>query len=83
MEYLQSLNEKGFLHVCGDVSVDDKGYYTGYKFSPRMWRCFYLFCSAASDDSVFSTYVEMFLLPLISIMNRWGFLHVCGDVSYA
>ena len=49
-----------FLHVCGGVSLERAGLGGVVPFSPRMWRCFWLWWFQTPFDTVFSTYVEVF-----------------------
>ena len=72
---------RGFLHVCGGVSLPVAQKHSKDPFSPRMWRCFYRFENLKIRHHVFSTYVEVF--PTEGLKNELmrGFLHVCGGVS--
>ena len=49
------------LHVCGEDPYDTVPYWQGSGCSPRMWRWSYFKCGFSSENSVFSTYVEMIL----------------------
>ena len=71
-----------FLHVCGGVSIHIRLFYLSGKFSPRMWRCFFLNIGFIQRLTIFSTYVEVF--PILFIQRRFmnNFLHVCGGVSW-
>ena len=46
-----------------------------------MWRCFYTIVHRDSRVTVFSTYVEVFLLSSRLLRDCPCFLHVCGGVS--
>ena len=73
--------QQNFLHVCGGVSgvVHFLGGMT--IFSPRMWRCFPLYRFGWKANSIFSTYVEVFLSLYARSIAFSDFLHVCGGVS--
>ena len=70
-----------FLHACGDVSSIPDGYQPVWMFSPRIWRCFYIIATMLRYIRVFSTHVEMFLIPVDIPRTCIRFLHACGDVS--
>ena len=70
-----------FLHVCGGVSCFITLTYDPEQFSPRMWRCFYAQAVIIRPSSIFSTYVEVFLSPVLHTTGLLNFLHVCGGVS--
>ena len=72
---------RNFLHVCGGVS---SGYLVPFfvdEFSPRMWRCFFVKVTTTVAGTIFSTYVEVFLMLNRGALNGGNFLHVCGGVS--
>ena len=46
-----------------------------------MWRCFFRTRKDLDLNTVFSTYVEMFLIHAEHYRVIMSFLHVCGDVS--
>ena len=71
----------GILHACGDVSASDELAGAKYKYSPRMWRCFYGYLHLQYIRGVFSTHVEMFPHTLSSQGKPSSILHACGDVS--
>ena len=48
-----------------------------------MWRCFRPREGFGRIDKIFSTYVEVFLCPVVTKCLRCHFLHVCGGVSDA
>ena len=70
-----------FLHVCGGVSAKYLDEDVEHAFSPRMWRCFLSLIEPRQLPNIFSTYVEVFLLPDTVERCRKYFLHVCGGVS--
>ena len=70
-----------FLHACGDVSSKLRFTQNHKKFSPRMWRCFFLCSLPYSRKEVFSTHVEMFPRHRRLSTAQGCFLHACGDVS--
>ena len=72
-----------FLHVCGGVSSSLKIRIKAWKFSPRMWRCFLSYTLWTGEQTIFSTYVEVFLIQPCSTKDLVNFLHVCGGVSRA
>ena len=51
-------------------------------FSPRMWRCFSVEEIVDEFSNIFSTYVEVFLVPTVGFAFVANFLHVCGGVSH-
>ena len=74
---------RNFLHVCGGVS---SGYLVPFfvdEFSPRMWRCFFVKVTTTVAGTIFSTYVEVFLMLNRGALNGGNFLHVCGGVSFS
>ncbi len=70
-----------FLHACGDVSGLPEEAGGRGRFSPRMWRCFFIDGYQRRGFLVFSTHVEMFLPRELLLRPRVSFLHACGDVS--
>ena len=58
-----------FLHVCGGVSNSEGITVVMPKFSPRMWRCFWLKSFLDPRQSVFSTYVEVFVIGSFGIFE--------------
>ena len=74
-----SVDDFGVLHVCGDDPALMIWRKKRLKCSPRMWRWSPLNRHFFTIITVFSTYVEMILLPPI-VSSYWGgVLHVCGD----
>ena len=67
------------LHVCGDDPENFPKKYIRGECSPRMWRWSPLNRHFFTIITVFSTYVEMILLPPIGSSYWGGVLHVCGD----
>ena len=73
--------KKGFLHVCGGVSITLIDMANDFGFSPRIWRCFSNALAQPRTIKVFSTYVEVFPARQACRSTRLCFLHVCGGVS--
>ncbi len=72
----------GLLHVRGGVSMASAGPWPRSRSSPRTWRCFSTPFRQNPPVSVFSTYVEVFLLRLAGAVVRLGLLHARGGVSF-
>ncbi len=76
---LSNSRHLGVLHVCGDDPNVVQTLRVIARCSPRMWRWSPLNRHFFTIITVFSTYVEMILLPPI-VSSYWGgVLHVCGD----
>ena len=72
----------GILHVCGDDPVQFRLELLLKQYSPRMWRWSQATYEVECWKRVFSTYVEMILFLVNSILHTVGILHVCGDDPY-
>ena len=79
--YLAGLN--CFLHTRGGVSMYRPSLYPATRFSPHTWRCFCGYRDVFLHPRVFSTHVEVFLRPFLSMSHCSGFLHTRGGVSDA
>ena len=75
------ISRRDFLHVCGGVSYCLLCKVCFKKFSPRMWRCFFIQEDPPLERVIFSTYVEVFLDSCNARLRCADFLHVCGGVS--
>ena len=63
------VSRAGVLEICARVS------------SPRTWRCFQMENPKRGESGVFSTHVEVFLVPDLSLYYPPGLLHARGGVS--
>ena len=70
-----------FPHVRGGVSVPEIEIIYDQPFSPRTWGCFFLVCFSQAKNSVFPTYVGVFLKDFKNFDEMMGFTHVRGGVS--
>ena len=67
------LNFSSILHVCGDDPLDLTSFDPTDMYSPRMWRWSLLSQSYNHYFWVFSTYVELLLMPpSMKILQRLG-----------
>ena len=66
------------LHVCGGDPFASICACIWSKCSPRMWRWSWIFVTPVSQDSVFSTYVEVILAKTCLGNKLKSVLHVCG-----
>ena len=73
--------KKGLLHVRGGVSELLATMGTAATSSPRPWRCFRQTCAVFDTVAVFSTSVEVFLVPLMPYEFDACLLRVRGGVS--
>ena len=69
------------LHVRGGVSDRKQTTTAEGTSSPRPWRCFGRSRSSWPTSQVFSTSVEVFLIPRFLQICKLGLLHVRGGVS--
>ena len=66
------------LHVCGGDPAPSSISWTSKRYSPRMWRWSHSQKVILHAVKVFSTYVEVILVPCIVGLLRNRILHVCG-----
>ena len=78
---VDSLEARGFLHLCGGVSNPVLTRRASREFSPLVWRCFLTDKKKRRSHIVFSTCVEVFLRKAERQIFEKCFLHVCGGVS--
>ena len=72
---------RGLLHVRGGVSCQFRSGYIRNRSSPRPWRCFQKKPGTHTRARVFSTSVEVFLIPCVEALLAGCLLHVRGGVS--
>ena len=70
------------LHVCGGDPETTLANREVFKYSPRMWRWSWLYRAEWCLYMVFSTYVEVILMPKLELLVRTSILHVCGGDPY-
>ena len=68
----------GILHVCGGDPNLYRAYLKSKRYSPRMWRWSLNTLIELIGLVVFSTYVEVILLGVITVPSLSSILHVCG-----
>ena len=66
------------LHVCGGDPDEEPSSSFDALYSPRMWRWSYTPCPLKVWQRVFSTYVEVILIPTMGRNQVASILHVCG-----
>ena len=66
------------LHVCGGDPHPSGSMKPSTAYSPRMWRWSYTPCPLKVWQRVFSTYVEVILIPTMGRNQVASILHVCG-----
>ena len=67
-----------FLHVCGGDPALTARIFFSAPFSPRMWRWSWRTRYKNEWAGVFSTYVEVIPVKILTIWMIQSFLHVCG-----
>ena len=68
----------GILHVCGGDPLSSPADWAMIWYSPRMWRWSLYKATKKIKGKVFSTYVEVILIPVSGSAYCSSILHVCG-----
>ena len=76
--FLSLIDQSGILHECGGDPTPEGDLVEDIQYSPRVWRWSYLRFLIKSNDSVFSTSVEVIPLFAAFFARLFRILHECG-----